>query len=180
VKGTIKVRVETCMGCERCHQACFLKHSKSGTLMGALREDPPPYSNMFVKKVGILAVPTSCHHCAAAVCMAVCPTGAMTRAGAGEPVVVNDELCVGCGNCAIACPYGVPRMTPDHSHVEKCDQCMDRVSEGLLPACVEACPTGTLTFVRETEEGEEAEATQTTTVTEMYKLMLAGQGEVKP
>jgi Fe-S-cluster-containing dehydrogenase component len=133
---------------------------------------------MFVKKVGILAVPTSCHHCAAAVCMAVCPTGAMTRAGAGEPVFVDDDLCVGCENCAIACPYGVPRMTPDHSHVEKCDQCMDRVNEGLLPACVESCPTGTLTFVREGEE-EAVEDASTCTVTEMYKLILAGQ-EAKP
>lgn len=144
------------MGCQRCRTACFIEHSRSKTLMGAIEEaitgETPPWSNMHIRKVGVMAVPTSCHHCPAAVCMAVCPTGALHREGPGEPVLVDNTKCVGCESCVIVCPYGVPELTPDHSHIHKCDQCADRMKEGRLPACVEACPTGCLSLVVEDEE----------------------------
>lgn len=179
MKGTIKVKVDTCMACQRCRLACFVEHSRSKTLLGAIQEDPPPWSNLHIRKVGVVAVPTSCHHCAAAVCMAVCPTGAIHRDGAGEPVVIDDSLCVGCESCVLICPYGVPQMTADHKSVEKCDQCVDRVREGRLPACVEACPTGSLEFVIH-PEGEDVDRKVTLSVAEMYKRLLARDEEAQP
>ncbi len=157
MKGVIKVRVERCLACERCRTACFIEHSKSKTLLGAITEEPRPWTNLQVKKIGVVAVPTNCRQCAAAVCMAICPTGAMHRDGPGEPVIVDDSLCVGCESCVIICPYGVPRMTADHAHVEKCDQCVERVKQGMEPACVEACPTNCLEFVIQ-GEGDEADS----------------------
>jgi carbon-monoxide dehydrogenase iron sulfur subunit len=179
LKGTIKVNVEKCMGCQRCRLACFVEHSQSKNLLGAIREaqerETRPWSNMHIRKVGVVSVPTSCHHCPAAVCMAACPTGAMFRTGPNEPVMVDNDLCVGCGNCVIVCPYGVPQLTPDHSHIQKCDQCVERVREGLEPACVEACPTGCLEFVVEGEEAEEAAGA----VMDLYRRILESQSEVE-
>jgi Fe-S-cluster-containing dehydrogenase component len=88
----------------------------------------------------------------------VCPSGALGRAGPREPVVLAQEKCVGCQDCTLACPYGVPRMTADRAAVIKCDLCVERLGRGEVPACVEACPTGTLTFrwAREAEEALDA------------------------
>ncbi len=178
MKGTIKVRLEKCMACERCRLACFVEHSQSKTLMGAIEEAQKgitrPWSNMRIRKVGVVSVPTSCHHCPAAVCMAVCPTGAMHREGPNEPVLVNNALCVGCGSCVIVCPFGVPELTPDHAHIHKCDQCIERVREGRKPACVEACPTHCLEFEIEAE-GDEKGTVTTSSFLEIYKRIQAGQ-----
>lgn len=78
----------------------------------------------------------SCHHCAAAPCMAACPVGALSRDENGF-VVTDREKCVGCGACARACPYQIPRIDSGRKMV-KCDGC-----EGD-PACVAICPAGAL------------------------------------
>jgi len=115
VKGIIKVKVETCMACNRCQQACRLEHSQSKNILEAIYEEKTPWSNLSLRKVGVMAVPTSCRQCAAAVCMAVCPTGALHRDGPGEPVLVDGDRCVGCESCVLVCPFGVSKMTPGHS-----------------------------------------------------------------
>ena len=147
MSGVIKVRAERCLACNRCRLACFVEHSLSKTLIGAIAEEPRPWAGVQVRRAGVLAVPTSCRQCEAAVCAAACPTGAMHRDAAGEPVVVEKRLCVGCAACVMVCPYGVPRMAAGMAHILKCDQCVERVRQGEEPACVAACPTGCLTFV---------------------------------
>ncbi len=87
----------------------------------------------------------SCFHCYDADCAAVCPTGAMTVRDDGV-VFVNHDLCIGCGNCATACPFGVPHIDKETEKSYKCDFCIDRIDNGLAPACVSACPTGALKF----------------------------------
>ena len=147
--GIVQVRPERCMSCKRCVLACAVAHSKSKELLGAMKEFPRPHARVSLNVVGDMTVPTECKHCDAAGCVMVCPSGAMSKPTAYGPVVLDQEKCVGCGHCVLACPYGVPQYVERGLRVTKCDQCMDRLVEGLEPACVEACPTRTLLFVRQ-------------------------------
>lgn len=87
----------------------------------------------------------ACNHCERAVCMEVCPTGAMHRNGLGL-VSVDARRCIGCGYCALSCPYHAPKVDRQAGCSVKCDGCTDRVAQGLAPICVEACPLRALGF----------------------------------
>ena len=153
MSGTILVRHERCVGCKRCRLACIVEHSASHDLVGAIHEKHPPAARIAVAPRGRRVLPAACRHCEAAACLVVCPAGAITRAGRREPVVLSRDRCVGCGDCTLACPYGVPRLTADRAEVVKCDLCIQRLGRGGIPACVEACPTGTLQW-RDDREAE--------------------------
>jgi formate dehydrogenase iron-sulfur subunit len=86
-----------------------------------------------------------CKHCTHAGCLDVCPTGALFRTEYGT-VVVQEDVCNGCGYCVPACPYGVIDKREDDGRVWKCTLCYDRISDGLLPACAKACPTESIQF----------------------------------
>ena len=144
MSGTILVRHERCVGCKRCRLACIVEHSESRTLVGAIHERHAPMARITVAPRGRRILPAACRHCDAAACLIACPTGAISRRGPREPVVLDSARCVGCRNCMLACPYGVPRLTVDGAEVVKCDLCIERLGRGAVPACVEACPTGTL------------------------------------
>ena len=77
-------------------------------------------------------------HCADPACVAACPTGAMTKRDDGI-VYVDQEICVGCGACAQACPYNAPHLISAAGVMGKCDLCRDLVDAGQNPACVDAC-----------------------------------------
>ena len=81
-----------------------------------------------------------CKHCTHAGCLDVCPTGALFRTEFGT-VVVQDDICNGCGYCVPACPYGVIDQRKDDGRAFKCTLCYDRLNDGLMPACAKACPT---------------------------------------
>ncbi len=84
-------------------------------------------------------VSLSCNHCERPECVHVCPTGAMHK-NELDLVCVDAKKCIGCGYCTMACPYHAPSIDPFSRQSSKCDGCSDRVSEGKLPICVEACP----------------------------------------
>ncbi|MGN6523503.1 MAG: 4Fe-4S dicluster domain-containing protein [Actinomycetes bacterium] len=86
-----------------------------------------------------------CKHCTHAACLDVCPTGALFRTEFGT-VVVQDDVCNGCGYCVPACPYGVIDKREDDGRVFKCTLCYDRLGDGLEPACAKACPTDSIQF----------------------------------
>jgi formate dehydrogenase iron-sulfur subunit len=86
-----------------------------------------------------------CKHCTHAACLDVCPTGSLFRTEYGT-VVVQEEICNGCGYCVPACPYGVIDQRPDDGRVFKCTLCYDRLGDGLEPACAKACPTNSIQF----------------------------------
>lgn len=88
----------------------------------------------------------SCNHCEKPACVDVCPTGAMHKTADGF-VIVNEQTCIGCRYCHMACPYDAPQYDPRKGHMTKCDGCRSRVVEqGKKPICVEACPLRALDF----------------------------------
>ena len=87
----------------------------------------------------------SCNHCENPACTAVCPTGAMHKNEDGF-VIVNEETCIGCRYCNMACPYDAPQYDAQKGHMTKCDGCYSRVKAGQKPICVDACPLRALDF----------------------------------
>ena len=86
-----------------------------------------------------------CKHCTHAACLDVCPTGALFRTEFGT-VVVQEDICNGCGYCVPACPYGVIDRREDDGRAWKCTLCYDRLGAGMEPACAKACPTESIQF----------------------------------
>jgi formate dehydrogenase iron-sulfur subunit len=86
-----------------------------------------------------------CKHCTEAACLDVCPTGALMRTEFGT-VVVQDDICNGCGYCVAACPFGVIERREADGGAHKCTLCYDRLGDGLTPACAKACPTESIQF----------------------------------
>jgi formate dehydrogenase iron-sulfur subunit len=92
-----------------------------------------------------------CKHCTHAACLDVCPTGSLFRTEFGT-VVVQDDICNGCGYCVPACPFGVIDRRPEdktvknHGLAQKCTLCYDRLQDGMTPACAKACPTESIQF----------------------------------
>ena len=97
-----------------------------------------------------------CKHCTEAACLEVCPTGALFRTEYGT-VVVQEDVCNGCGYCVSACPFGVLEQREGDGRVWKCTLCYDRLGDGLEPACAKACPTNSIQFGELEELRERAE-----------------------
>ena len=147
------VHPERCVGCMQCMIACATAHSRSRYLFTAVRETPLPKPRVHVG-AGLFneGFPNRCRHCDPAPCMAACLAGAIFRDRETETVFINPDRCINCASCAMACPYGVIRFhedrvaPPGKTVAVKCDNCDQRHAEGLIPACVEVCKSGALTF----------------------------------
>ncbi|GHE05323.1 ferredoxin [Streptomyces alanosinicus] len=102
-----------------------------------------------------------CKHCTRAGCLDVCPTGALFRTEFGT-VVVQQDICNGCGYCVPACPYGVIDQREGDGRVWKCTLCYDRLGVGMEPACAKSCPTDSIQFgpLEELRERARARVTQ--------------------
>ena len=153
------IDVTKCIGCKACQSACqewndlreevginegsyqnphdltenswtlmrFAEHEENGTLEWLIRKD-------------------GCMHCADPGCLKACPSpGAIIQYSNGI-VDFQEEHCIGCGYCVAGCPFDVPRISKKDSKAYKCTLCSDRVSVGLEPACIKACPTQALVF----------------------------------
>ena len=133
-----------CIGCHTCEIQCKSNKSLSvGPRLCQIVEVGPQLIDN-VPRASYIFMP--CFHCQNPWCVAACPTGAMTRREKDGIVYVNHTLCVGCKTCISACPWGAPQWDPKIGKVVKCDYCMDRIDEGLKPACVTACTTDCLQF----------------------------------
>ncbi|MCO5165034.1 MAG: 4Fe-4S dicluster domain-containing protein [Planctomycetes bacterium] len=111
----------------------------AGPMTGA--DGEAPFSWLFHSDV--------CRHCEVAGCLEYCPTGAIVRVETGA-VVVQDDVCNGCGYCVVGCPFGVidrrEDPLPGAGGAYKCTFCYDRQKDGLTPACAKACPTESIQF----------------------------------
>jgi formate dehydrogenase iron-sulfur subunit len=107
--------------------------------------DPQTGQSGSDKQIRWLMSSDVCKHCTHAGCLDVCPTGALFRTEFGT-VVVQGDICNGCGYCVPACPYGVIDQREDDGRVFKCTMCYDRLTDGLMPACATACPTQSIQF----------------------------------
>jgi formate dehydrogenase iron-sulfur subunit len=108
-----------------------------------------------------------CKHCTDAACLEVCPTGSLFRTEFGT-VVVQEDICNGCGYCVSACPFGVIERRQDDGRAWKCTLCYDRLKDDREPACAQACPTQSIQFGDLVELRERAE-------TRVQRLRDAGQ-----
>ena len=150
-----------CIGCKACEVACkewnlvpedgleWTGHSYDNT--GALDANTWRHVAFVEQQVddGLRWLMSSdvCKHCTHAGCLDVCPTGAITRTEFGT-VVIQDDVCNGCGYCVTACPFGVisKREIGGDGGMHKCTLCYDRLEDGLEPACAKACPTNSIQF----------------------------------
>jgi formate dehydrogenase iron-sulfur subunit len=99
----------------------------------------PPYQSHWLMMSDV------CKHCANAACLQACPTGALFRTEF-DTVVVQQDICNGCGYCVPACPFGVVALSEIDGKAHKCTLCYDRLKGGFEPACAKACPTESIQF----------------------------------
>jgi len=154
------IDLDSCVGCHACAVAC--KQWNTTGVVAPL-SDMTPYgaeaSGTWLNRVHTyeaedgkggfaLHFPRSCLHCDNAPCVTVCPTGASYKRQADGIVLVDEDLCIGCGLCAWACPYGAREMDEASGVMKKCTLCADRLDNANIepvdrvPACVRTCPTG--------------------------------------
>jgi len=139
--GESKIYFESgkCLGCHSCEFACAVAHSASKDLHKAHLEDELPVRRRDVELVEGACLTVACRHCDPAPCVDACITGAMRKDPDTGLVSCDLDQCVGCWMCVMVCPFDA--VQPGKVHALKCDMCDQR--EGG-PACVEACPTGSL------------------------------------
>ncbi|RTZ99778.1 MAG: 4Fe-4S ferredoxin [Deltaproteobacteria bacterium] len=156
------VQPEKCVGCMQCMVACATAHSQTKQLYTAVLETPLPKPRIHVG-AGVFneGFPNRCRHCDPAPCMQACLGGAIFRDTATGTVLIDPDRCINCASCAMACPYGVIRFhedcvaPPGKVVAVKCDNCDQRQSQGVVPACVEVCKTGALIFDEMTDAMKE-------------------------
>ncbi len=131
------------IGCRACEQACREGHGQP------LEQPPKLTATAFtvLEEHGDKYVRRMCQHCNDPACASACLVGALTKTALG-PVVYNDKKCMGCRYCMVACPYQVPKYEWNKlaPYMRKCDMCSDRVLNGGVTRCSEACPVGATQF----------------------------------
>lgn len=127
-----------CIGCNACVQACSECDTHKGRSMIQLDYVDRARSPQ--------TVPVVCMHCDSPTCAEVCPADAIKRTGDGVVQTARKPRCIGCNNCVLACPFGVPKMSTEISLMMKCDMCYDRTSVGRKPMCATVCPSQALLY----------------------------------
>ena len=131
------IDVRRCYGCNACSVAC---KAEFDVPLGETRSWVEEIEKGTYPFVSRSFLPRLCNQCSVPSCVSVCPTGATWRRAEDGIVVIDPNICIGCKYCLQACPYDQRFTNEDTGSADKCDFCIHRVSQGLDPACVEACP----------------------------------------
>ena len=147
-----------CIGCKQCEQACADKNKLryDDAVAGEQRQSDHKYTVVLTK--GEKFMRRLCMNCQEPACASVCPVGALRKTELG-PVTYDENKCMGCRYCMVACPFGVPKYEWGKvlPKVQKCTMCADRVAAGQQTACAEICPTGATKFGDRDELIQEAQ-----------------------
>lgn len=127
-----------CIGCQACVHACSECETHRGHSMIHL-----DYVN---RSESPQTVPVVCMHCDDPTCAKVCPADAIKKTSDGVVQSANRSRCIGCSNCVLSCPFGVPEKIEAQDIMMKCDMCYDRTSIGKRPMCATVCPSGAIAF----------------------------------
>lgn len=165
-----------CIGCKACEVACKewnqlpARNGGQGVMSGdsydnTLRLDGINWRHVkFIEQFSEdrsdgrwLMMSDVCKHCVQAGCLEVCPTGAIIRTEF-DTVVIQSDACNGCRLCIAACPFGVIDINPASLTAQKCTLCYDRLQNGMVPACSQACPTESIQFGAISELKQRAQA----------------------
>lgn len=139
----------SCIDCKACMTACKVENQvPAGNWRNWIKVQDADFvqSSRPEGADSIHFQPGNCMHCDNPTCVQACPTSATYKDEKDGTVRVNENLCIGCGSCIPACPYGARYRRPDKKIVDKCDFCEHRRQRGDLPACVTTCPTKARTF----------------------------------
>jgi formate dehydrogenase iron-sulfur subunit len=150
-----------CIGCRACQVACKSWHDLPGertvfseTWSNPRHLDSNNYNRLIFREIAKPGgevnwhfISRRCMHCNDPACESVCPVGALIKLREG-PVVYDDDKCIGCRYCMMACPFQIPKFEWSSAVplIRKCDFCADRLEIGLAPACATVCTTAALLF----------------------------------
>jgi tetrathionate reductase subunit B len=155
------IQVEKCIGCGKCVEACKEENNvprepfffrtwveryiirKNGEVAVQSIDSRIEQSKEVFDEKEIMRsffVPKLCNQCENPPCVQVCPVGATFKTDDGV-ILVDENRCIGCRYCIQACPYGARYLHPEKEVADKCTFCYHRITKGMLPACVEVCPT---------------------------------------
>lgn len=130
-----------CVGCNACKAACILENGwEVNPRMVYV------YNNEAVTSLPLVNLSLACNHCEIPVCLEGCPSGSYFRDETTGAIVINDEKCIGCKYCKWNCPYDAPKFDTGKRVIGKCNLCYQGLTEGRMPACTSACPTGALSY----------------------------------
>ena len=147
MKQAMLIDQTKCIGCGACTVSCKGIYTQAS--FGVLRTRMKKYETGRYPSVAFRFRKHMCMHCLEnAPCIAACPVKAIHYVAGerGGMVTIDDDVCVGCGNCTRQCPYQAPVLDRDRGKAEKCTFCSRRVVAGRTPHCAEACPVGAITF----------------------------------
>ena len=153
-----------CIGCKACEVACHqwnalpARNDGKNELTGNSYDNTGALSDVDWRHVKFieqfsedrstarwLMMSDICKHCVSAPCLDVCPTGSIIRTEF-DTVYIQEPVCNGCRDCIAACPFGVIHVSAQKQIAQKCTFCYDRLQNGLVPACAQACPTASIQF----------------------------------
>lgn len=132
------VDMQRCIGCKACEVACAECETNGQKSM--------IHVNYVDRQHSVQTTVQVCMHCEDPACANVCPSDAITKDEFGVVHSANTSRCIGCSNCVMACPFGVPKKEEAFDLMMKCNMCYDRTSVGKKPMCATVCPSGALFY----------------------------------